>query len=316
MHPAYSVIFFTSASGGGYMLLALLGLLGGIGFLPADPLLGWIAFGVAFTTVTAGLLSSMLHLGHPERAWRALSQWESSWLSREGVLSIVTYLPAGLYAILWIFIGFRSSIFGVLTLICAIATVCATAMIYASLKPIQRWSNGFVLPNYLLLGCASAALWLALIASLVLPSKDLVIAGCDWLAVIAPALAAVGKLLYWRHIDNTTGKATPESATGLGGIGKVRLFAAPHTEENYLLKEMGYKVARKHADKLRRLALAFGFTLPAVLAFLALEMPGWPAILFLVLATLGNAAGTLTERWLFFAEARHTVTLYYGAAVS
>jgi DMSO reductase anchor subunit len=315
MHPAYSVIFFTSASGGGYFLLALLGLLGAVGFLPPDPLLGWIAFGLAFAMVTAGLLSSTAHLGHPERAWRAFSQWRSSWLSREGVLTVATYVPAGLFAILWIFFGRVSPVLGLLTLVAAVATVCATAMIYASLKPIQRWSNGFVLPNYLLLGWASGALWLALIANLVLPGAFVVI-GCDWLAALGLGLAALGKLLYWRFIDNTRGEATPESATGLGGIGKVRLFAAPHTEENYLLKEMGYKVARKHAEKLRLLALAFGFTLPAVLVFLALLAPGWPGAVFLVLAVLGNAAGTLTERWLFFAEARHTVTLYYGAPVS
>jgi len=256
-----------------------------------------------------------LHLGHPERAWRAFSQWRSSWLSREGVLSVATYVPAGLFAILWIFFGRISSLLGVLTLIAALATVSATAMIYASLKPIQRWSNKFVLPNYLLLGLASGALWLALIGNLAMPGAFLLI-GCEWLAAIGLALAAIGKLLYWRYIDNTEGKATPESATGLGAIGTVRLFAAPHTEENYLLKEMGYKVARKHAEKLRLLALAFGFTLPAVLVFLAILAPGWPAVLFLILATLGNAAGTLTERWLFFAEARHTVTLYYGADVS
>jgi len=315
MHPAYSVIFFTSASGGGYFLLALLGLLGAIGFLPPDPLLGWIAFGVALAMVTAGLLSSTAHLGHPERAWRAFSQWRSSWLSREGVLSVATYVPAGLFAILWVFFGSISSVLGVVTFIAAIATVCATAMIYASLKPIQRWSNGFVLPNYLLLGFATGALWLALIANILLPGAFALI-GCDWLAAIGLGLAAIGKLLYWRYIDNTQGKATAESATGLGGIGKVRLFVAPHTEENYLLKEMGYKVARKHAEKLRLLALAFGFTLPAILVFLALLAPGWLAIVFLVLAVAGNAAGTLTERWLFFAEARHTVTLYYGAAVS
>ena len=315
MHPAYSVIFFTSASGGGYFLLALLGLLGAVGFLPPDPLLGWIAFGVAFAMVTAGLLSSTAHLGHKERAWRAFSQWRSSWLSREGMLSVATYVPAGSFAVLWIFFGRVSSILGVLTAVAALATICATAMIYASLKPIQRWSNGFVLPNYLLLGWATGALWLALIGNIVLPATFMLI-GCDWLAAIGLALAAIGKLLYWRHIDNTQGRATPESATGLGGLGPVRLFAAPHTEENYLLKEMGYKVARKHAEKLRLLALAFGFTLPAVLVFLALLAPGWPAVVFLALATVGNAAGTLTERWLFFAEARHTVTLYYGASVS
>src|SRR5581483_10377663 len=157
MHPAYSVIFFTSASGGGYFLLTLLGMFGALGVLPPDPLLGWIAFGLAFAMVTAGLLSSTFHLGHPERAWRAFSQWRSSWLSREGVLSVATYLPAGLFAILCIFFGRIATPLGLLTVVFAIATVCATAMIYASLKTVQRWSNGFVLPNYLLLGLASGA---------------------------------------------------------------------------------------------------------------------------------------------------------------
>jgi DMSO reductase anchor subunit len=29
-------------------------------------------------------------------------------------------------------------------------------------------------------------------------------------------------------------------------------------------------------------------------------------------ATVSQLAGMLVERWLFFAEAKHTVTLYYG----
>jgi DMSO reductase anchor subunit len=32
---------------------------------------------LAVGLVSVGLLSSTLHLGHPERAWRALSQWRS-----------------------------------------------------------------------------------------------------------------------------------------------------------------------------------------------------------------------------------------------
>jgi DMSO reductase anchor subunit len=50
---------------------------------------------LAALLVTLGLLSSTFHLGHPERAWRAFSQWRSSWLSREGVAAVATYLPAG-----------------------------------------------------------------------------------------------------------------------------------------------------------------------------------------------------------------------------
>jgi DMSO reductase anchor subunit len=36
-------------------------------------------------------------------------------------------------------------------------------------------------------------------------------------------------------------------------------------------------------------------------------------IVLLAVAIPLNAIGTVTERWLFFAEAKHTVTLYYGA---
>jgi DMSO reductase anchor subunit len=312
MHPAYSVIFFTSASGGGLFLLALLAALGGLGVLPPDLILGLAGFGLAFLMTTAGLLSSTFHLGHPERAWRAFSQWRTSWLSREGVISLATYIPAGLLAIGWVFFARIPNLLCWLTAILAIATVSATAMIYVSLKPIPRWNNIFVLPNYLLLGLASAATWLAIIATMRFEQHALLLVACDWLAVVALALAALGKLAYWRFIDSHRGVSTPESATGLGSIGKVKLFAAPHTEENYLLKEMGYRVARKHAVKLRLIALGLGFTLPAVLAFLAIYAPGWPAIVALLIATVGNAAGTLTERWLFFAEARHAVTLYYG----
>jgi DMSO reductase anchor subunit len=312
MHPAYSVIFFTSASGGGYLLLALLGLFGALGILPADPVLGIVGFGLGFAMVTAGLLSSTFHLGHPERAWRAFSQWRSSWLSREGVLSVATFVPSGLLAICWLILGRAPLLLAILTVVFALATVSATAMIYASLKPVQRWANGYVLPNYLLLGLASGATWLALITAIVLPAYYATVA-LDWVAILGLGLAALGKLAYWRFIDRSRSVATPESATGLGAIGKVRLFAAPHTEENYLLKEMGYKVARKHAVKLRLIALSLGFSAPAILVYLATFVTGWPAVLLLALATIGNGIGTLTERWLFFAEARHTVTLYYGS---
>jgi DMSO reductase anchor subunit len=185
-------------------------------------------------------------------------------------------------------------------------------MIYASLKPVQRWANGYVLPNYLLLGFASGATWLALITAIMLPAYYATVV-LDWAAIIGLGFAALGKLAYWRFIDRSRSGSTPESATGLGAIGKVRLFAAPHTEENYLLKEMGYQVARKHALKLRLIALAIGFTVPALLVFLATLVTGWLAVGLLALATIGNAIGTLTERWLFFAEARHTVMLYYGS---
>ena len=310
MHPALSVILFTSASGGGYFMLALLGLLGMGGALSPDPLSGWIAFVWSLGMVTFGLVSSTLHLGHPERAWRAFSQWRSSWLSREGVLSLITFVPAGLYAIWWLFLGEIWRWMGFLLSVSALATVCATAMIYASLKPIRAWHNLWTLPGYLTMGLASGALWFTLWAELVpaveKPAYDF--------AAIGLALAAAIKLGYWHFLDSGAHAATAETATGLGQFGKVRMLTAPHTEENYLLNEMGFRIARKHAQKLRRIAFLSGFAVPlaAVLAAM-LAAPHVIDIILLAVAIVLNALGTVTERWLFFAEAKHTVMLYYGA---
>lgn len=308
MFPSLSVIFFTTASGAGYGLLALLGLLVPLGMLPRTPLFGFVALALALGAVTAGLLSSVFHLGQKQRAWRAFSQWRTSWLSREGVAAVATFLPAGLFGIAWIFLDEVWAFAGLLAAAGAVVTVFCTAMIYRSLKPVPRWHNRWVVPNYLALALMTGAVWLALVLQIFGPRPFM-----NGLAIAAIAIAAGLKLAYWRFIDTAEGVSTAESATGLGSRGKVRLFEAPHTSENYLLKEMGFVVARKHAAKLRRLSLALGFGLPFLLSFIPLLAPGWPAIG----ATLGAAvlatAGVFVERWLFFAEARHAVTLYYGA---
>ena len=102
MHPAYSVILFTTASGAGYGLLVWLGVLSAFGVLPADRWLGFTGLAISLALITVGLLASTFHLGHPERAWRAFSQWRTSWLSREGICSFVTYVPSGLLLLAWI----------------------------------------------------------------------------------------------------------------------------------------------------------------------------------------------------------------------
>src|SRR5690349_6494896 len=139
MHPSYSVILFTTASGAGYGLLALLGLVG-FNHGPASSLLfGATALVIALGLITLGLLSSTFHLGRPERAWRAFSQWRSSWLSREGVASVATYLPASLFAIGWVLFGSPGgpwAVFGLLAAAGALASIWCTAMIYRSLKTI------------------------------------------------------------------------------------------------------------------------------------------------------------------------------------
>jgi DMSO reductase anchor subunit len=315
VHPAFSVIFFTTSSGAGFGLLALLGLFAPAGFVPPDPLFGLAALALALGAAGAGLLASTFHLGRPERAWRAFSQWRSSWLSREGVASVATYLPAALFAIGWVFFGNPGGfwgIFGLLAAIGAVASIYCTAMIYRSLTTIQRWANPWVPINYFALAFMTGALWLdVLLAAFGGLEQPMV-----WLTAMLVLLAAVLKLGYWRHIDTTSSLSTAESATGLGGFGKVQLFEAPHTEENFLLKEMGYRIARKHAAKLRVIASLMAFAAPLALTLLLFAASGIAASLLAVLAAASGSAGVLIERWLFFAEAKHTVTLYYGAATA
>ena len=315
MHPAYSVILFTTASGAGYGLLFLLCLFGATGALPAARWLGFTGFALAFVLITVGLLASTFHLGHPERAWRAMSQWRSSWLSREGVAALATYLPSGLFAIGWVFFeatGGLWALFGALGAVLAVVTVFCTGMIYQSLATIRQWHNVWVTPGYLVLALASGAVWFALIALLFGQGRPLFL----WLALLALALGLLIKLGYWRGIDAEARTRTIENATGLGRFGKVSQLEAPHTQTNYLMREMGHQVARKHARKLRAIALAFGFALPLLAVLIALAAGGPWAILAMLLAAVFVTFGLLVERWLFFAEAQHVVTLYYGAKVA
>lgn len=317
MHPAYSVIFFTVSSGAGYGVLFVAAALGALGVLPNGSALSWTLFVLAFALVSAGLFASLAHLGHPERAWRALSQWRSSWLSREGVAAIATYVPTGLFALGWLFfgaalapdgrLGIPMFVLAILSAIMCAATVFATGMIYGTLKPIRQWSTGWAVAGYVAYALASGALIVnALLASL---SGSTTAAPVALGALLA---AAWIKRAHWRHSDSASGTTTAEAATGLGP-GRVRLLDPPHTAPNYLQKEMGYRIARKHAERLRRIGFGLAFTAPAALVIATMILPGWPGAATAAIAAVSGLAGLAIERWLFFAEATHTVTLYYGA---
>jgi DMSO reductase anchor subunit len=310
MHPAYSVILFTTASGAGYGLLVWLALFGLLGLVPTERWLGFAGFAMAFALVTGGLLASTAHLGRPERAWRAFSQWRTSWLSREGVMAVATYVPAGLLGIGWVFLETARGFFALmalLTIVSAVLTLFTTGMIYASLRTIRQWHQPLTAPIYIALGLAGGAVLLNLLIALFgKPGR-----GAAWLAIVCLVVGAALKWLYWLRIDGEAREYTIEAATGLGHLGKVRALEPPHTQPNFIMREMGYRVARKHAQRLRKLALLFAFAVPIAMLLLS-HMPG-VAILGTLLAAFSTTVGLLIERWLFFAEAEHVAMLYYGA---
>jgi DMSO reductase anchor subunit len=307
MHPAYSVILFTTASGAGYGLLALLGLVGFNHGQASSMAFGIVAMFIALGLITIGLLSSTFHLGHPERAWRALSQWRTSWLSREGVAAILTYPPALAFGLAWSGLIEAPQLIaplGILTAALAIFTVVCTGKIYSTLTTIRAWNTPVTVPVYVFFGLATGAALLAAITSVFGNFPAFLISMSVMLLIITIGL----KMTYWKHIDTAPRSYTMGDATGLGRIGEVSQWELPHSSANYVQKEMGYAVARRHATRLRGLVV---FVLIFAIAFLLLSLLiPYAAILAAALALFAAAV----ERWLFFAEAQHVSTLFYGAA--
>ena len=316
MHPALSVIFFTTLSGLGYGLLAWSGVAALVGTSPRA-LLWALVSGIALSAL--GLLCSVGHLGKPLRAWRAFSQWRTSWLSREGIVSLATLVPAAVLAVALLLrfsgvdtgiddgvLGAVFAVAAVLLVIGAIATVYCTSMIYASLKPIPAWTHRVVAPVYLLFALATGGIAFLGLRALfgAAPSRMALLAAVAGLGVLA-----VLKRRYWTSIDATPLPVSRGDAVGLPAR-TVSVFERPHTEGNFVTREMVFVLARRHAVRLRAVATIAFATLPALALAAAWVVPSTAATL-LAVALLSALVGAFVERWLFFAEARHVVSQYY-----
>jgi len=308
MHPAYSVIIFTTISGAGYGLLLLTALGQSFGLLEVSPAFMLVLLGISMALVTIGLFSSMTHLGHPERAWRAISQWRSSWLSREGLFALLTYIPVGLLGLSYVVdtaVEYRP-VLGLASAILALITVYCTGMIYASLKTIRAWYQPLTTPIYIVLSLLSGSLLLQVLLTLGGVENGEIMK----LAMLLCAVALMLKRLYWKKIDEAPFDYTIQQALGFPDAVKIRQVEPAHTQANFVMREMGYKVARTNSAKLRRLMIILGFVLPFSCLLAALLLPA-QVIPLMVLLLVGHVIGLMVERWLFFAEAEHVVNLYY-----
>ena len=288
MHPAPSVIIFTSLSGIGFGLLFFLGL-----GLPAPTgLVALVFFAIAYLLAVGGLLASTFHLGHPERFLKAFSQWRSSWLSREAWLSVAALITLAIYGAGLVFYGVAVAPLGWIGAILSLATVYATSMIYAQLKTIPRWNTPLTSALFMVLALAGGALLSANIDA----------------ALIFLLAAGMVQIAYWIVGDQLLKKSgtTLCTATGLGQSGDVRAFEPPHTGTNYLLREFVHVVGRKHAAKLRIISLILMIGTPILVLSLAFNF------MTALIAVTAHISGVFVSRWLFFAQAEHVVGLYYG----
>jgi DMSO reductase anchor subunit len=266
-----------------------------------------LSSGIALALITAGLISSTFHLANPKNAWRAFSRVRTSWLAREGLLAILFY-PIAFAYLFFVWSGMQGALVNgtaILGAVWAITTVFSTGMIYACLKTIRQWNNALTPVNYILLGVMLGAIIYALVASM----GEGMTKGVITTSAYIIAAAAISKLIYFFWVGAPAG-STINTATSFTSS-MVRLLDVGHTAGTFLTDEFGYQVARHRLIALRWIVAIFAFGLPAIMVWLSLSTLSVTTAY--MVALLSAFAGVVTERWLFFAEARHVVNLYHGS---
>ena len=310
MRPGLSVVFLTTLIGAGQGLFlalyaaeiaALLRLVDppGTGFFVAGTVL-------AFVLTGAGAVASLFHLGHPERAWRALAMWRTSWLSREGIAVL------GFMALLFAYGGAHAlglpgtPLLGALAAAASLTLFVCTGMIYACIRFLQEWASPLTVTNYLVLGCASG---LTLASAFAAFAADGLAPAYAWGAIGFTALGwATRGASLWRNA-RLRPKSTLQSATGIhhprivqtsqgfmGGSYNTREFFHGRTPAALRTVKWGF--------------LLLAFAVPLVLLAVGL---GSRSALALSLAFGVQYLGLLAERWYFFAQANHPQNIYYRA---
>jgi sulfite dehydrogenase (quinone) subunit SoeC len=314
MHPAFSLIFFTAMAGMAQgMVMSLLVL-----HLAGNPLpnhfMNYLAFPIILLLLAGGLLASFFHLGHPERAWRAILMWRTSWLSREVLvmpsfiaLSVLAYIYSwqlgSIPNWLWLLLG----IFAVLLWVC-------TAMIYQCIRFIQEWAHPVTMVNFIALGFASG--WFLLMTlfaiwSAWLPDQAIVtsqnLAGVTGFTGFLLMLSLTLKLWIWKRNRSLKPKSSLRSATGIQQ-GPVRQISMGMMGGSFNTREFFHRQSNFFVANVRKLAFFGAYLIPVTLLVIATSQA---SLNFIIAAFLVHLLGLMAERWLFFAESNHPQNLYY-----
>jgi len=310
MHPAFSVIFFTTLIGVAQGLFIALSMSKVYELADQTLDLGQVFYSLGGVFVlmllAAGLVASVFHLGRPERAWRAATQWRTSWLSREVIVLPVFMLVVFVFTVIHFFEGSSNSqlavgLLGVI--VCFILFIC-TGMIYSCLTFIREWATPLTVVNFTLLGCASGFSLATFYATSMAPTLTSLLGG---MAILLTIVAFFTR--GWALIRNQSlkPKATLQSAIGshhrhIKQVSQGQMGGSFNTREFFHGKPLAF------IKKIKRIFLVTVFPVPIILLWIGMASD-IGAILFL--AFIIQYIGLLMERWFFFAEANHPQNLYY-----
>ncbi|MBN2148954.1 MAG: dimethyl sulfoxide reductase anchor subunit [Anaerolineales bacterium] len=93
--------------------------------------------------ILLSLLVSLFHLGTPRNAWRAISNWRNSWLSREIVLAVLFAGLGGVFALSQVWgwgEGWLRTLLRLLAAACGVGLVYCMARVYM-LRTVPVWNS-------------------------------------------------------------------------------------------------------------------------------------------------------------------------------
>jgi len=321
MNPAFSVIFLTTliGVGQGFFLALYTGeSYAIINVLPSqsqDFYVWGSVISVAF--LIAGLISSIFHLGHPERAWRAASMWRTSWLSRE-VIVLPTVIGAVMVYGFVHYIGWDLTTFGIktgvtgdLTLILGLGGVLVTfllflctGMIYGCIKFLQEWATPLTVINYTLLGGASGFTFAALFSAYMAPSLVNFYAGWAIIITLSALITRVASLMRNAKIRH---KSSLKTAIGVRD-NRIKQTAMGFMGGSFNTREYFHGMSLLFMKSTKWIFLVLVFAVPVILLSLAINEANTG---LLIAAFVSQYIGLIAERWFFFAQANHPQNLYY-----
>jgi DMSO reductase anchor subunit len=309
MHPALSVVFFTTLAGTAQgLVLALFTSEWAAHRLGGAPDAAFYAAGglIAAALAAAGLVASFFHLGRPERAWRAMMQWRTSWLSREVIVLPAFIALAIAYAAAHWFVPEASFAIGALASATALALFVCTGMIYACIRFLREWATPLTPINFTLLGCAAGFTLAAAMAAVAAPALIRFFA----LAALGLTIAALaGRIAAWRRNAALVPKSTLQTAIGIKH-GRIAQKSQGFMGGSFNTREFFHGRSTATLRRLRWACITLAFALPLLLLAGGIAAPA-AVVPSLLLAFGSQYLGQLAERWLFFAEASHPQNLYY-----
>ncbi len=306
MHPSFSLIFFTTLAGMAQGLLVFIGIMSiGNSGLP-DDFLVLLALPISLALLMIGLIASMFHLGHPERAWRAVLMWRTSWLSRE-VIVLPIFIGITCLALLAAYLGKSSSWIWVALIVVSFGLWICTAKIYQCIRFIQEWAHFSTSLNFIILGLASGWMLLSTLLLLWFGTEIISVLALSQIGFILIAIAMVIKLWIWKRNRNLRPISTINSATGLKAS-NVRQTSMGMTGGSFNTKEFFHHQSDLVIRNLRRITLIAAYILPLLLLVLAI---GQDQAVWVFIAFIAQLTGLMAERFLFFADANHPQNLYY-----